>query len=310
MSRVLLLWAGGVVIIGTATTTGEVLTLLFLASICLGSSFKALQAYGNLMSLVGSLERLFYLFEYQTKINRPIGDIKSSVRGHLEFSKVSFAYPTRKDTPVFKTISFSAKEGQVIGIIGASGSGKSTIVALVEQMYRPSYGYITLDGNKLTDLDPFWARKQIGVITHDSEALFSTTVAANIAYGANTSLEEVKLACQHVGLSDFIESLPQKYDTLIGEKGFQLSVTQQKKMAVARAMVRNYRVLVVDEPTSGMDMETEEVVVSAINKYVESQKRTAVILSSNPQLLNRMGASKIYCIRNHGLEEWNEEEDE
>lgn len=178
-SRVLLLWAGGILILVTSTTTGNVLTVLFLASICMQSAYKGFTIYGNLQMLIGSLERLFYLFEYQPKTIRS-GSIIQQVEGTIEFENVCFSYPTRRDVTVLHMLNLTASPCKIVGIYGKSGSGKSTIAALLAQWYRPSSGYILLDDMKINSLDPFWLRKQVFVLNQESSAIFPDTIAANI----------------------------------------------------------------------------------------------------------------------------------
>jgi len=298
-TRVLLLYVGGILIIGSSDTTGTVVGVLFLASVAMQGTINAYQSYGVLMFLIGSLERMFYLYEYQARINKPgVGKVKSNLNGEIEFDRVSFAYPTRREAQILNTISFVAEPGEKVGIIGENGSGKSTIAALLQQWYRPVYGYITIDKIKSIELDPFWLRRKTAVITHDSAALFNGSIAANIAYGDQTSIDEVKEVCKKVGLHEFINEQEGKYSTYIGEGGLELSSAQRQKIAVARVLLRDTKIVILDEPTQGLDSLAEKKILMVLRKYIEG--KTAIVLSVNAHVIKELGVKKVYELKDRG----------
>ena len=199
----------------------------------------------------------------------------NKVIGEITFENVDFNYPSRPDVEVLKDLSLTFPAGKTIALVGASGSGKSTIISLVERFYDPLAGRVCLDGLDIRDLNLKWLRSQIGLVSQEP-ILFSTTVRKNVEHGLvgtpheNTSPEEklrlVREACIKANADGFISKLPAGYDTVVGERGFLLSGGQKQRVAIARAIVSDPRILLLDEATSALDTQSEGVVQNALDK--------------------------------------------
>jgi len=202
--------------------------------------------------------------------------VKSSkVIGEITFENVDFNYPSRPDVQVVKDFSLTFPAGKTTALVGASGSGKSTIISLVERFYDPLAGSVRLDGLDIRDLNLKWLRSQIGLVSQEP-VLFSTTIRKNVEHGLvgtphqNASPEEklrlVREACIKANADGFISKLPSGYDTVVGERGFLLSGGQKQRVAIARAIVSDPRILLLDEATSALDTQSEGVVQNALDK--------------------------------------------
>ncbi|KAF7978444.1 hypothetical protein HWV62_632 [Athelia sp. TMB] len=197
------------------------------------------------------------------------------VEGEIRLEGVSFSYPSRPGVPIVKDLSIAFPAGRTAALVGASGSGKSTIVALVERFYDPLAGRVTLDGHDLKDLNLKWLRTQIGLVSQEP-TLFATTIRANVAHGLIGTVHEhaspeaqfalIKEACVKANADGFIGNMPLGYDTLVGERGFLMSGGQKQRIAIARAIVGDPRVLLLDEATSALDTQSEGIVQDALDK--------------------------------------------
>ncbi|KIJ17535.1 hypothetical protein PAXINDRAFT_167550 [Paxillus involutus ATCC 200175] len=205
----------------------------------------------------------------------PGGLKPEKVLGEITLQDVRFNYPSRPDVPVVKALNIIFSAGKTAALVGASGSGKSTIVALIERFYDPLSGSVKLDGADIRDLNIKWLRSHIGLVSQEP-TLFATTIRGNVAYGLiNTPYEHlseeekikiIKEACIKANADDFITKLPQGYDTMVGERGFLLSGGQKQRVAIARAIVSDPRILLLDEATSALDTQSEGVVQDALDK--------------------------------------------
>ena len=195
--------------------------------------------------------------------------------GEITFEHVVFNYPSRPTVPILQDLSLTFPAGKTGALVGASGSGKSTIVSLVERFYDPLGGSVKLDGIDIRELNVKWLRSQIGLVSQEP-TLFSTTIKGNVAHGLvnthweNASDEEkmklIKEACIKANADSFIQKLPLGYDTLVGERGFLLSGGQKQRIAIARAIVSDPRILLLDEATSALDTQSEGIVQDALDK--------------------------------------------
>lgn len=205
----------------------------------------------------------------------PSGLKPESVAGTITLEHVNFNYPSRPDVPIVKDLSITFPAGKTCALVGASGSGKSTIVSLVERFYDPLSGVVRLDGVNLRDLNVKWLRSQIGLVSQEP-VLFATTIRGNVEHGLiNTPWEHVseeekfklvKEACVKANADGFISKLPLGYETMVGERGFLLSGGQKQRIAIARAIVSDPRVLLLDEATSALDTQSEGIVQDALDK--------------------------------------------
>jgi len=197
------------------------------------------------------------------------------VTGEISIEHVQFNYPSRPDVRIIKDLSLTFPAGKTAALVGASGSGKSTIISLVERFYDPLKGVVRLDGINLKRLNVRWLRSQIGLVSQEP-TLFATTIRGNVEHGLigtgyeNASDEErhrlVKEACIKANADGFVSKLPLGYDTMVGERGFLLSGGQKQRIAIARAIVSDPKVLLLDEATSALDTQSEGIVQNALDK--------------------------------------------
>ncbi|XP_063781222.1 ATP-dependent translocase ABCB1-like [Pseudophryne corroboree] len=199
------------------------------------------------------------------------------VTGDIEFRNVKFSYPSRPDIQVLKGLNLKVPTGKTVALVGSSGCGKSTTVQLIQRFYDPEEGSITIDGQDIRNLNTRYLREMIGVVSQEP-VLFDTTIAENIRYGReDVTMEEIERATKEANAYHFIMKLPDKYETLVGERGAQLSGGQKQRIAIARALVRNPKILLLDEATSALDTESESVVQAALDKAREG--RTTIIIA-------------------------------
>lgn len=215
--------------------------------------------------------------------------------GEITFENVKFNYPSRPDVPIVKDLSITFPAGKTVALVGASGSGKSTVISLVERFYDPLAGTVKLDGIDVKTLNVKWLRSQIGLVSQEP-TLFATTIKGNVAHGLiNTPYEHasedekfalIKEACIKANADGFISKLPLGYDTMVGERGFLLSGGQKQRVAIARAIVSDPRILLLDEATSALDTQSEGVVQNALDKAAagtSSPLLSIEILYSDPE---------------------------
>ncbi|KAK3589575.1 hypothetical protein CHS0354_043029 [Potamilus streckersoni] len=213
------------------------------------------------------------------------------------FKDVKFRYPNRPDVTVLNGLDLSVNPGETVALVGSSGCGKSTTVQLTERFYDVEDGVVTLDKYNVKDLNLHWLRSQIGIVSQEP-VLFGTSIAENIAYGDNSRsvmMDEIIAAARKANIHAFIESLPQGYDTNVGDKGAQLSGGQKQRVAIARALLRNPKILLLDEATSALDTESEKIVQEALDRAQEG--RTCIVIAH--RLSTIQNADKI-CVIRHG----------
>lgn len=207
------------------------------------------------------------------------GNKPTSIDGEIEFKDLSFAYPTRPDTLVFNGLSLKIKSGQTVALVGPSGGGKSTVVAMLERFYDPTAGTITLDGADIRDINVQWLRNHIGLVAQEP-ILFARTIKENIAYGLKGATEEdIIRVAKSANAHDFISQFPNGYETQVGDKGAQLSGGQKQRIAIARVLLKNPKILLLDEATSALDSESEYVVQEAIDSLLGGGNRTTIVIA-------------------------------
>ncbi|WAQ94713.1 MDR1-like protein [Mya arenaria] len=247
-----------------------------------------------------SAKEIFRLLDKRPEIDSESteGQELTQYNSNIQFTNVTFRYPTRPDTQVLQGLNLDVGQGQTVALVGSSGCGKSTTVQLTERFYEPEGGSVCLDGHNLTDLNLQWLRSQIGIVSQEP-TLFDRTIAQNIAYGDNNRdipMDEIIAAARKANIHDFIASLPDGYDTNVGEKGAQLSGGQKQRVAIARALVRNPKILLLDEATSALDTESEKIVQEALDRAREG--RTCITIAH--RLSTIQNADKI-CVIRHGV---------
>ncbi|XP_059113265.1 ATP-dependent translocase ABCB1 isoform X4 [Peromyscus eremicus] len=231
----------------------------------------------------------------------PEGLKPSTLEGNVKFNEVKFNYPTRPDIPVLQGLNLEVKKGQTLALVGSSGCGKSTVVQLLERFYDPMAGTVFLDGKEIKQLNVQWLRAHLGIVSQEP-ILFDRSIAENIAYGDNSrvvSQDEIVRAAKEANIHQFVESLPDKYNTRVGDKGTQLSGGQKQRIAIARALVRQPHILLLDEATSALDTESEKVVQEALDKAREG--RTCIVIAH--RLSTIQNADLIVVIQNGKVKE-------
>jgi ATP-binding cassette subfamily B protein len=233
---------------------------------------------------LAAARRVFEVLDMPVAVaSRPDAVPPGRLTGRLTFERVTFAY--RADEPVLRDVSFEAKPGQVVGVFGMTGSGKSSLLGLIPRFYDPTAGRILADGRDLRELDLDAFRRQIGIVYQES-FLFSNTVAANIAFGyPQATLEEIERAARIASAHDFILALPCGYETVLGESGVDLSGGQRQRLALARALILQPPMLVLDDPTASVDARTESEIVPALCEAMAG--RTTFVVSGRLNLLRR-----------------------
>lgn len=214
--------------------------------------------------------------------SNPGGLKPEKVEGLITFENVKFSYPSRPDVPIVKDLTIAFPAGKTAALVGASGSGKSTVVNLVERFYDPLSGVVKLDGVDLRDLNVKWLRTQVGLVSQEP-TLFATTIRGNVAHGLIGTIYEhapeeeqlalIKEACIKANAHDFICSQTDGYDTMVGERGFLMSGGQKQRIAIARAIVSDPRILLLDEATSALDTQSEGIVQDALDKAAAGKSR-------------------------------------
>jgi ABC-type multidrug transport system fused ATPase/permease subunit len=250
----------------------------FLLTLFIGSSLAGLsESYSVLQKTIGASERINEILGEKSETKTGDENLSVPLKGEVAFKEVHFAYPSRKDTELFSGLSFKVEAGQKIALVGPSGSGKSTIIKLLSGLYPFHKGDIEIDGKSIRDYNITALRKNFGTVPQDT-ILFGGTIRENIAYGKTDATEEEILnAARKANAFDFIDSFPEKFDTVVGERGVKLSGGQKQRIAIARAILRNPKILILDEATSALDSESEKLVKDALNELMKN--RTTFIIA-------------------------------
>ncbi len=272
----LVLWYGGrQVIAGNLTIGGVVQFIMYLGMLAM--PIRALGMVTNMYSRSMSAgERIFEIFDTKSQVkDKPDAIVLDKLKGKVSFEDVSFSYA--ENAPALHSINFSVEPGQLVALVGASGSGKSTIINLILRFYDVTSGRITMDGIDIRDIALASLRKNIGTAQQDV-FLFSTTIRNNIAYGVpDATIEQVTAAAKAAQIHDFIMSLPDGYETWVGERGHTLSGGEKQRVTIARAILKNPSILILDEITSSVDAETERLIRRAVDALIKG--RTTFIIS-------------------------------
>jgi ATP-binding cassette subfamily B protein len=281
-----MLWVGGYDVITGAMSAGELGAFVFYALIVAMGVGTMSEVYGELQRAVGATERLMELLHAESEIkspdevaNRPekAGIDTASLKAELSFDGVTFNYPSRPDQAALEAFSLILKEGSITALVGPSGAGKSTVFELLLRFYDPLSGRVCFDSRDLRDFDPRELRRQVALVSQQP-ALFTANVIDNIRYGrADASKEEVVAAAKAAYAHEFIERLPEGYNSDLGEQGVRLSGGQKQRIAIARAILNDRRILLLDEATSALDTESEHKVQLALDTLM--QGRTTVIIA-------------------------------
>jgi ATP-binding cassette, subfamily B, bacterial MsbA len=291
-SLVIVLWYGGTQVLEGRLTAGDLVATLIYMTVITGPIAQLTGLYSEFQRALGSAERIFEVLDTQpTVTDAPGAKPLPPLHGHLQFDRVDFAYTD--DQPVLKQLSFEAKPGQVVALVGASGAGKTTIANLIPRFFDPLAGKITLDGINIATVQQESLRAQIGIVPQEP-VLFGVTVRENIAYGKLDATDaEIERAAKAANAAEFIEKLPEGYATLVGERGIKLSGGQRQRVAIARAILRDPRLLILDEATSSLDNESESLVQEALERLM--QNRTTIVIAHRLTTIER--ADKIVVVQ-------------
>ncbi|QGH34368.1 ATP-binding cassette domain-containing protein [Gracilibacillus salitolerans] len=277
ISMVALLIYGGYLVINGSIQLGELVAFFSLVTYILGPLMHLGFIVNQFSQAKASGERLLEILEAKEDIveeEDPI--VPERIKGHVTFNNVSLTY-TEDDDSALKNISFDAPPGKVVGLIGPTGAGKTSITQLITRFYEPEEGEVLIDGKPTSSYSIKWLRKHIGFVLQES-FLFSTTIRENIAYGnPDASMEEIVAAAKRAQAHDFIMEMPNGYDTLLGERGMGLSGGQKQRIAIARAILIDPSILVLDDATSAVDMETEFQIQKALKEVMDG--RTTFIIA-------------------------------
>ncbi|KAH9620345.1 hypothetical protein KSS87_015948 [Heliosperma pusillum] len=275
----LAIWFGARMIIQGHYTGGTVITVIVAV---LTGSMSLGEASPSISAFAAGQAAAYKMFE---TINRkpdidpsdPKGKVLDDIHGDIELVDVYFSYPVRPNEQIFSGLSLSMARGTSTALVGQSGSGKSTVISLIERFYDPLSGEVRIDGVNIKEFKLKWIREKIGLVSQEP-VLFGSSIRNNIAYGRDgATTEEIRLAAELANASKFIDKLPQGLDTLVGENGTQLSGGQKQRVAIARAILKNPRILLLDEATSALDAESEKIVQEALDRIMVD--RTTVVVA-------------------------------
>jgi ABC-type multidrug transport system fused ATPase/permease subunit len=280
--------------------TGEQFGQFLMLSLFVAASLGGLpEQIASIQRALGATDRVFELIDGEIENIELSNNHEKQTKGEITFNEVSFCYPSRPDFSVLKNISFKAESGQTIALVGSSGSGKTTIASLILRFYDPLSGNILIDGVESKSLSLTELRKQIALVPQDV-ILFAGSIKDNIAYGKPSATDiEITEAARKANALDFIESFPDKFNTLVGERGIQLSGGQRQRIAIARAVLKNPSILVLDEATSSLDSESEHLVQEALDKLMVG--RTSIVIAH--RLATIKNADKIVVLQNGEVQE-------
>ncbi len=285
-AMVAVIWKG-VLMIGPDFPVGSLFSFVLYSGFIGGSISGLAEIFTRVQRALGASEHLLEILDEPEENIRllPPAARQQHFRGEIRFQHVGFQYPSRKDIPVLSDVSFHAEPGWQVALVGPSGAGKSTIVNLLLRFYDPSAGHIYIDGQDTREYDLALLRSQMAVVPQDV-FLFGGTIRENIAYGDPSATEgAIMEAARQANAWEFIRQFPEGLDTIVGERGVQLSGGQRQRIAIARAVLKNPRILILDEATSALDSESEKLVQEALEKLMEG--RTSIVIAHRLSTVRR-----------------------
>lgn len=277
IADLLILWIGARLVIGGNLTVGQLVAFRMLSGRVSGPVLRLVQMWQDFQQTSISVKRLGDIFNSKPEPSMNTSKMRlPAIKGDIRFEKVSFRY-SPQNAEVIRNMSFGIRPNTVVGVVGRSGSGKSTISKLIQRLYVPESGKILIDGNDISTADPNWLRTQIGVVLQEN-FLFNATIRENIAlHNPAASMEEIINVAKIAGAHDFILEMNEGYDTMVGEKGTGLSGGQKQRIAIARALLTNPRILIFDEATSALDYESESIIQKNLKEICKG--RTVMIIA-------------------------------
>jgi ATP-binding cassette subfamily B protein len=296
---VLVIWFGGNLVIEKEILIADLITFLTL-TIFIGGSMSGLgDLYAQLQRTIGASERILEILEEKSELELEKVTLPNPIKGEIEFKSVNFSYPSRTDVEVLKDIDLKIEPGKKIALVGHSGAGKSTIVQLLMKFYPDYSGQILIDGQDIKYQDVTFLRQNVAIVPQEV-ILFGGTILENIAYGKpGASFNEVQEAARKANAIEFIEKFPEKFETIVGERGIKLSGGQRQRIAIARAILKDPAILLLDEATSALDSESEKLVQDALTELMKG--RTSIIIAH--RLATIRNADKIYVLKDGEIAE-------
>jgi subfamily B ATP-binding cassette protein MsbA len=278
------LWYGGNQVIEGAVTPGDLFAFVLFAGILIGPFSSAARVFAQVREAQGATERVFEILDQRPEVSdSPEATVLTTVSGYIRVEHVSFAYDPRQ--PVLTDVSFEAKPGELVAIVGPTGAGKTTAINLIHRFYDPTEGRITIDGHDLRHVTLESWYRQIALVPQET-ILFGGTILDNIRYGNRDATEEaVQEASRAAHAHDFIMNFPDRYQTVVGEKGINVSGGQRQRIAIARAILKNPRILLLDEATSALDSESERLVQEALEQLMKG--RTTFVIAHRLTTIQR-----------------------
>lgn len=298
---VFIIWRGLLMTLGTnpeLNTEGFFQFIMF--TMMMGASVGSVpELYAGIQKAIGATENLMSIIHEDTELKSHHGSKTPPLSGKIAFENVNFSYPQRKDIEVLKDISFSVESGETIALIGSSGSGKSTIASLILSYYEVNEGNIFFDNVPAGEIVLEHLRKQMAIVPQDV-ILFSGSIRDNILFGQpDSNEEEIIEAAKKANAWEFIEKFPNGLDTEVGDRGIQLSGGQKQRIAIARAIIKDPKILILDEATSALDSESEKLVQSALDNLMKG--RTSIVIAHRLSTIRE--ADKILVIKNGEISE-------
>ena len=293
------IWRGTLMISTGEMAAGELFSFVLYTVFMAGMISGLAEVYAQLQKATGATENLFDLLDEPAELVNPQQSIAPAemLAGDISFQNINFHYPTRNDIEVIRNLSFSIAPNQMVALVGPSGAGKSTIVNLLLRFYQQTSGVILFDKRDSRNIPLTSLRQQIAVVPQDV-FLFGGTIRENIAYGKQGATEEeIVEAARQANAWSFIETFPEGLNCIVGERGIQLSGGQRQRIAIARAMLKNPRILILDEATSSLDSESERLVQEALEKLMEG--RTSIVIAHRLATIRK--ADQIFVLENGSI---------
>jgi ATP-binding cassette subfamily B protein len=289
-----ILWQGALLLEQGKMSAGDLFSFIIYTGVIGGAIASFGNLYAEVLSALGATERIVEILKTPSEVDIKTQATQLNIKGDINYRHIGFSYPSRADLPVLKDIDFQVNSGEKVALVGQSGSGKSTIVQLLMRFYEPSTGSIEIDGTDLKDLDISALRKTVGIVPQEI-ILFGGSIKENIGYGnPNASESQIIEAAKLSNSWEFISSFPDGLETIVGDRGIKLSGGQRQRIAIARAILKDPKILILDEATSALDAESEKLVQDALDKLMLN--RTSIIIAH--RLATIKDVNRIFVIDN------------
>lgn len=296
---VAIMWYGAYLLQTGEMSVGDLISFVLYTSFIGGSIAGLGDLFGQLQRAIGASERILEIHSEVVEKDAGTEQMSNQLTGSIAFKDVLFAYPSRTEVDVLKSLNLEIKSGEKVALIGRSGAGKSTIAQLLMRLYDGYQGEISIDGQEISQYNLKSYRQHIGVVPQEI-ILFGGSIRENIAYGnPEASNEDIRKAAEQANALDFIESFPEGFDTLVGERGVKLSGGQRQRIAIARTILKNPTILILDEATSSLDAESESQVQEALNELMKN--RTTLIIAHRLATIKEV--DKIFVLENGQVSE-------